>query len=200
MRSYDAIPPHKLRPAGPVTTAFSQSGITDLREAGHYLMNLPYGRTSSRLPLTNVLSERRGTCSSKHALFTSLAWEQGIDVQLLLAIFHMTDANTPGIAPILLAHGLPYIPEAHCYVKLNGIRIDITGPRKEGAAPREFTVEESITPTQIDEYKPAFHRAYLHRWNDGPDGPAGFTLDHLWNVREACIAHLSTLPKSSTHA
>jgi len=98
MRSYDALPALPLTPAGPLTAAFLRSGLSDLRQADRYLMDLPYGRISNRADLTRVLLERRGTFSSKHALFTSLAHEQGVGIDLLLAIFHMTEETPPASA------------------------------------------------------------------------------------------------------
>src|SRR5438876_5327339 len=180
MRSYDALPAVPLHPAGPVTAAFRRSGLSDLREAGRYLMDLPYGRISKRSDLTLVLSEGRGTCSGKHALITLLAQEQAVALELLLAIFHMSEENTPGVGAVLEAHKLRYIPEAHCYLRLAETRIDITAPPKETETRRTFVIEEVITPAQVDEYKPAFHREYLQQWLAGPDGPPGLALADVW--------------------
>ena len=38
----------------------------------------------------------------------------------------MNNLNTPKIGETILESGLEYIPEAHCYLKLNNQRIDIT--------------------------------------------------------------------------
>ncbi len=38
----------------------------------------------------------------------------------------MTERNTPGVGAVLSKHGLAFVPEAHCYLTYEGIRIDVT--------------------------------------------------------------------------
>ena len=40
----------------------------------------------------------------------------------MLGIYEMSDRNTPGVGRVLTAHGLSYIPEAHCYLRCQGER------------------------------------------------------------------------------
>src|SRR5438876_7957523 len=58
---------------GPVTCLFRTAGIHDFVAAAHHIWELPYGRIADRNQLGLVLSEGRGTCSTKHALLAELA-------------------------------------------------------------------------------------------------------------------------------
>src|SRR6266850_7246900 len=129
---------------GPVTRLFRTAGVRDFAAAAHYIWELPYGRIADRNELGLVLSEGRGTCSTKHALLAELAREQDISVQLTLGIYEMSERNTPGVGQVLNKYGLSYIPEAHCYLRYKGERIDVTGV-PTGAEPiDELLYEEPI--------------------------------------------------------
>ena len=102
-----------------------------------------------------VLTEKRGTCSTKHALVRRLAIEQKADIALVLGIYEMTEQNTPGVGDVLGKYGLATLPEAHCYLRTAGKRIDVTRTaRRAPAEPiRRFLHEEEIDPTQITNYQ-----------------------------------------------
>jgi hypothetical protein len=112
--------------AGPVASAFVSLGITRFGHAVEYVAALPYGRNSDGQQFRLVLSERRGTCSTKHALLAELVTELNLPLDLMLGIFEMGEANTPGVGGVLQAHRLDAIPEAHCYLRSGADRIDAT--------------------------------------------------------------------------
>ena len=193
MRSWDALPEALLAPAGPLTAALAARGVTGFREAGRYLQSLPYGRTANRAAFSAVLDERRGTCSTKHALLAAVAQEQQLAVQLTLGIYEMHDRNTPGVGAVLARYQLAAIPEAHCYLTYAGTRIDVT---RSGADPAEpiarFLHEEAIVPEQIGEYKVALHRRFMRTWvSDNAAAVGGRSFEEVWRIREACIAALA---------
>jgi hypothetical protein len=165
MRSWDALPEKRLEHLGEVSAEFRALGIEDYRAAARFIHELPYGRNADRANFRLVLSERRGTCSTKHALLAALAIEQRLAVELTLGIYAMSERNTPGIDAVLSKHGLASVPEAHCYLTYNGVRIDVT---RESASPSEpiarFLHEETITPAQIGDYKVAMHKAWMREW------------------------------------
>ena len=176
-----------------VTTAFLSIGKPDLRSAAQYLCDLPYGRNSKPHDPLIVLAEARGTCSTKHALVRRLAMEQGIDLALVLGIYEMTGRNTPGVGAVLRQHGLSSLPEAHCYLRRKGRRVDITrnfsGPSSQPIL--DFLHEEEIGPDQITHYKIAVHKNFLQGCLANNHSLSGFSLDQLWAIREECIATLS---------
>jgi len=177
MRSWDALPVKKLAASGEVSAQFIALGTNDFRSTARYVHQLPYGRNADRADFRLVLRERRGTCSTKHALLAALAIEQQLPVRLTLGIYEMDERNTPGV-------------EAHCYLTYDGLRIDVT---REVASPKEsiarFLHEETITPPQIGAYKVALHQAWMREWvaRAMPDRD----WESVWKIREQCIAALS---------
>jgi hypothetical protein len=192
VKSADGLPDISLGEGGRITALFRDRGLPDFGAAARYLRRLPFGRVSERGNLALVVTEGRGTCATKHALLARLAAEQGIDATLTLGIYEMHERNTPGVGTVLDTYGLPYIPEAHCYLAYDGQRVDIT---REAASAEPIVAllhEETISPEQIDDYKRGVHRQFLDRWRARSPEAAGYGLDDLWRIREECIAALST--------
>jgi len=193
MHSWEALNPVTLRPVGPVTAAFSRFGMKDLRSAGQYIRCLPYGRNTYPEDPLIVLTEERGTCSTKHALLRRLATEQGLDIALVLGIYEMNEQNTPGVGHALRKYGFSTLPEAHCYLRAFGKRVDVTRAIDIGPATAmlHFLHEEDITPAQITHYKTALHQQFLSWWMADHSELGGWTLADVWAIREECIAGLS---------
>jgi hypothetical protein len=192
LHSWERLDPNPFRPAGSITDALVRRGVKDLRAAGKYVRSLPYGRNSRPADPLAVLSEGRGTCSTKHALLRRVAIEQNLELALVLGIYQMSERNTPGVGAVLHKHGLRSLPEAHCYVRSGGIRIDVTRAIESSReAISHFLYEEDIEPEQITSYKKAVHRQFLSTWMVEQDGLSGWSLEDLWSIREECIASLS---------
>jgi hypothetical protein len=140
-----------------------------------------------------VLTERRGTCSTKHALLAELATEQRLPVALMLGIYLMNEGNTPGVGRVLARHRLAEIPEAHCYLMHHGVRVDVT---RDITAPTEpidtLLHEERIAPPQVGLYKANVHQEFLRNWLQTTEVGKSWTFDELWRVREECIAAFAT--------
>lgn len=192
MQSWPALPDIPLQPGGQTAADFSARGISDFRAAGRYLHYLPYGRNANRSDFRLVLPEGRGTCSTKHALLAALAREQDLPVVLTLGIYEMNERNTPGVGIVLDKYGLQHIPEAHCYLRYEGVRIDIT---RSGADPTEpidrFLHEEAIIPAQIGDYKVQLHQQFLRSWMADADVVGDRSFAEIWKIREECIAALA---------
>ena len=191
---YDVLPIGPIRDRGPVSAAFLGLRIDDFRRAARYVRDLPYGRNAAASDILAVLSERKGTCSTKHALLKALAGEQGLPIRLMLGIYEMDACNTPGIGHVLEEHRLPCIPEAHCYLVHQDRRIDITRSLddRDSEPIAAFLIEEEITTGQIGEYKRRWHQAFMRQWLHRR-ARLDFDLDQLWRIREQCIAALSRI-------
>ena len=99
--------------------------------------------------------------------------------------------NTPGIGPVLDRYGLSRVPEAHCYLTHNGVRVDLTHDGGSAAKPIEhFLYEETISPEGIGTYKTSLHERFLKDWSSSPDS-RGLGWRELLSIREECIAALS---------
>ena len=191
MESWAILPDASIRAQGPNSAAFLELGYDSFRGAAQYLHQLPYGRNADRADYRLVLHEKRGTCSTKHALLAGVALEQGLPVSLMIGIYDMNDANTPGVGNVLAAHELESIPEAHCYLSYAGRLVDIT---RSDATPKSpiahFHNEWTIEPFQIGAHKLALHQQYLRDWLSEHRHPK-LTFEALWSIREECIQALS---------
>jgi len=137
-----------------------------------------------------VLAEERGTCSTKHALIRRLAVEQGLNVALMIGIYEMTDLNTAGVGAVLTRYKLHALPEAHCYLKTVGARVDVTRATERRTSEEIMLLhEEEIEATQIGPYKVDLHKQFLSRWVE-EQALKAYTMEELWCVREECIAAL----------
>jgi hypothetical protein len=183
----------KIVNSGVVSDAFSSMGVRDFEGAANYIRQLPYGRNANKLDLLTVFTDGCGTCSTKHALLKLLANEQGIghEVELVMGIIKMNAENTPRVKHILEQHNLPYIPEAHMYLKLNGEVLDYTASSfaTSGHDKDDVISETSIEPQQITDYKVSYQKAFMKWWlEEHPEIP--YSLDELFAIREACIKAL----------
>lgn len=191
MRSWDALPEKQLIASGDASAQFLALGIEEYRAGARFINQLPYGRNADRADFRLVLPERRGTCSTKHALLAVLAMEQRLPVHLTLGIYEMNERNTPGVGAVLSRHGLAFVPEAHCYLIYDGARIDVTRSSVSPSEPiARFLHEEMISPAQIGDYKVAMHQAWMRQWVAREMPPRDF--EQVWKIREECIAALST--------
>lgn len=155
-----------------------------------FIQQLPYGRNQNREDLSLVLSEGKGTCSSKHAFLKKIAMLNNIEqVKLLVGIYRMNKKNTPKIENTIAEHGLEYIPEAHCYLLLNNRRIDITSPLSNIDVLINDVIEEiEIEAEQVNEFKVEYHKNFLRNWIERESINKSF--EEIWVIRERCIEKL----------
>lgn len=174
-----------------LSTKIRQLGIHQWSDLVSFVQQIPYGRTSNRNDLGLVIDENRGTCSSKHALIKKLATENGQhELKLVIGLYKMNESNTPGIGGHIKEHGLEYIPEAHCYLKWEEERIDITSENANfEKIENDLLLEQEIEPEQIGAYKVEFHQNYLRQWIE--EGNPPYTFEKIWEIREKCIWQLS---------
>jgi hypothetical protein len=182
----ETLPSFALEPCTGLSAQFIVHRKRDYHAAARYVQRLPYGRNSDRSDYELVLAERRGTCSTKHALLAALAREHDSPVELRLGVYELNSENTPGVDLVLRRHGLYGVPEAHCYLAYRGARVDFT--RAEPTEPvGEFLHEENIEPEEIGAYKVELHRGFVREW------ALQWNLDfeQVWRIREECILALS---------
>lgn len=153
--------------------------------------HLPYGRNANRHDFSLVLSENKGTCSSKHAFLKDFANTNNIsNVKLYIGIFKMNEVNTNKIFPLLFENNITYIPEAHCYLKINGIPLDVTTSESFYEKIKNEILEEiEIEPHQVAEFKVNYHKNFIKNWIEKTKQIKSF--DEIWSIREKCIQKLS---------
>src|ERR671913_68274 len=180
------LPDFALNASLPLGGRFARLEILDYRGAARHVRSLPYGRNTDRSAWRLVLEQERGTCSTKHALLAELARENGRRVALVLGVYEMDEANTPGVGAVLKHNGLRRVPEAHCYLAYEGARVDLTR-QGEGGHIQRFLHEEEIEPRQIGDYKVAAHKRFVRRWAE----ERGLDPERVWRGREECIGSLA---------
>lgn len=156
-----------------------------------YVKLIPYGRNSNRSDFSLVIKENKGTCSSKHAFLKDYADKNSIsNVNLYIGIFKMTETNTAKIYPLLSDNEIEYIPEAHCYLKIDGIPIDITTSESFYDKIKDAILEEiKIEPNQVSEFKVDYHKNFIKKWITETNQSK--TFEEIWAIRENCISKLS---------
>ena len=159
-------------------------------ETLNFVRHIPYGRNSNRKDFSLVISENRGTCSSKHAYLKDFALKNNIpNVKLLVGIYKMNEQNTK-IGKILSDNKLSFIPEAHCYLKIDNEIIDVTSKDADIDKIKADLVQEiEIEPYQVSDFKVNYHQNYIKNWITETNSK--FTFDEIWEIREKCIELLS---------
>ena len=175
----------------PLTTLVKTHGITSWNDLTEFVKHLPYGRNTNRTDFSLVITEGKGTCSSKHAFLKRIAdLNQVSDVKLLIGIYRMTATNTPKIASVLRANAIEFIPEAHCYLLVDGVRMDFTAAHSDFQGIADDVLQEKeIQPEQVTEFKVNYHKAYIQQWLKNTRSELQF--DQIWDIREQCIQKLS---------
>ncbi|MBK8723788.1 MAG: hypothetical protein IPL95_16515 [Saprospiraceae bacterium] len=155
-----------------------------------YIKKLPYGRNQNREDFSLVLKENKGTCSSKHSFLKKIADLNNFEnVKLILGIYRMNHLNTSKIGSIISENGLDYIPEAHCYLKLNRRRIEITNSNADiGNLIEDIIDEIEIEPEQVLTFKIDYHKRFLQRWII--ENEINLDFEKIWGIREQCIKWL----------
>src|SRR3984885_4586498 len=111
-------------------------GFESFEQLAEHVRKLPYGRTANADDPLAVLRQGRGTCSAKHQLLATVAHHCGhSEVQLTVGIYEMSEDNTPGVGAVLNEDSLTSIPEAHCYLSIEGERFNYTGLSAGSSSP-----------------------------------------------------------------
>ena len=174
---------------GRISSYLLKQGFTSFLSLTNYVNSLPYGRVALKKDTLSVIAEKKGTCSSKHLLLASLAMEcEQKDIWLMVGIYKMSGRNTPGIDHIIQKSGLPYIPEAHCYLKKKEKRYDFTGLEEGVDSPFESLIlEQTIIPDELYQVKELLHKKEIKNF------AKYFHVNprKVWDIREECITALS---------
>jgi len=151
---------------GPFSSLLKTKGITTFRESCDYIAALPYGRNSQRVDLTSVISEEKGTCSSKHGFLGRVLEENRIDdIHLIAGIFLMSPETHPVLSEFFKGKRYTSLPEMHCYLRSEGERYDYTTSvdRMPFIAPKIIR-EQRIEPHQTVDWKVKIHQEYIKAW------------------------------------
>ena len=171
---------YKLTSKDKLSELAKRNGIKTWNELTKFIKNLPYGRNKNRTDFGLVLSEQKGTCSSKHALLKSIADLNNVpNIKLITGIYRMTASNTPKIGTVLAENSIEFIPEAHCYLEIGNQKCDFTSPSSDFDTFKEDIIEQKeIKKNQLIEYKLEYHKRFLKQWL--LEFQLNFGLEELW--------------------
>lgn len=182
---------YKLTSKDRLTELAKSKEIETWNELIEFIKNLLYGRNKNRTDFGLVLSEQKGTCSSKHALLKSIADLNNVpNIELIIGIYRMSESNTPKTGTELTKNSIEFIPKAHCYLKINGNRTDLTSEQSEfQKIEKDIIKEKLIEPNQVTKFKVDYHKNFLKRWLN--ESKSEFEFDQIWRIREKCIVNLT---------
>lgn len=185
------IPNFNLAATGTISNHFLEQDIQTFHDAIKHIRQLDYGRSKLEYPL-NILEDKKGTCSTKHACIKELAEENNIkSIKLFMCIYPMSEENTPGVGEVLDRYKLDYILESHVYISYDDERFDFTFPSEnEMKWENDILMETEINVDQISDYKVEYHKKMLSDWIKHDN--INFDLETIWQIRESCIRALQT--------
>ena len=156
MDDFYMFPDKSITEDGPVSKEFVDLGITSLQEACRYVHELPYGYNSNSDDLMILFKEKKGTCTTKHAVIGTLAQELALPVHKNVGIYAMTEEIVSGTNTLLDEFHLPYIPMLHCFLVYENFRVDLTEGNRNGKnrSIEEFLYVQQVKPniSEKDEY------------------------------------------------
>ncbi len=186
------IPSFNINANKTLSILCQKNNIHEFNDLCHHVENIKYTRISNAHNLSLILEENCGTCSTKHAFLKQVALENNKnEIQLIVGIFKMNKFNTPAIKFILEKYNINYIPEAHCYLKINEIRFDFTKPEINiNDFKKDLLIEKEINPNQVGEWKSNYQKKFISNWLiENPS--ISYNLKEVWEIRELCIQALA---------
>jgi hypothetical protein len=134
MESYTVFPDQTITPNGSIGRTFTGLGIATFHEACRWVQQLPYGYNSDRDDLMILFKEKRGSCTTKHAVIATLAAELGLPIHKNVGIYAMTEALVTGTREILDRYRLPCVPMLHCFLACRDRdhRVDLSEGNRNG--------------------------------------------------------------------
>lgn len=181
------IPTFNIIDFGPVSKAFLARGINDFSNACLHVQSLPFARIDNPIDFLSVLSEGKGTCSTKHALLASLALEHGReDIELMVGIYLIDEVTHPQLKTVFIEHGIIGVPENHAFLRCGQQRYDFS--RSDWSIvdfEHRIVREQRCDPNQMHDWKPMIHKHYIGGWLKRQQ--IDLTIDQIWAIREKCV-------------
>jgi len=156
MDSYDKLPDAELLPVGELSKKFLGLGIKTFKDACNYVHNIDYGYNTNYEDKMIFFKEKRGSCTSKHAVIAGLAQELNIPLYKHVCVYRLTEDITTGVDEILKKFNIPYVPMVHCFLVYDEYKFDLTEGNNNGKKKHidEYIYSEKVEPfiSRKDEY------------------------------------------------
>ena len=129
-----------------------------------------------------------GTCFTKHGAIAKLAKEHDLPVYKQLGFYRLTDEIITGTSDVLRPHGLPFIPQIHCFLDYQGIRVDLTEGNDHGKNKTidayDFIVTLDAEPSRDEMQR--IYTSHLERYVSIEPKLAALTLPLASTLLQAC--------------
>ena len=149
MDSYDKLPDAEIKPVGELSIKFLDLGIKTFREACDYVHKIDYGYNTDYEDKMIFFKEKKGSCTSKHAVIAGLAQELEIPLYKHVCIYKLTEEITNGINDILKQFEIPYVPMVHCFLVYENYKFDLTEGNHNG---KKTPINEYIHSERVDPF------------------------------------------------
>jgi len=147
MDKFTVFPDKSLSNDGIISAEFLSLGIKTFLQACRYVQELPYGYNSDRDDLMILFKEKKGTCTTKHAVIATLAEELNLSIEKSIGIYAMTEQIVTGTDEILKKHHLPYVPMIHCFLFYGQYRVDLSEGNNNG---KNQSIEEFLFTQRVE--------------------------------------------------
>jgi len=156
MDSYNNLPDADIESKGEITKKFLELGIKSFKEACHYVHDIEYGYNTNYDDKMIFFKEKKGTCTSKHAVIAGLAEELNIPLHKHVGVYKFEEEISSGTNEILKKYKIPYVPMVHCFLIYKNFRFDLTEGNCNGKNTiiDDFIYEQKVDPfiSRKDEY------------------------------------------------
>lgn len=149
MDSYDKLPDAELKPLGELSNRFLDLGIATFREACNYVHDIDYGSNTNYEDKMILFKEKKGTCTTKHAVIAGLAQELNIPLFKHVCVYKLTEEITTGVKNILQQYEIPYVPMVHCFLVYENYQFDLTEGNHNG---KKTAINECIHSERVDPF------------------------------------------------
>ena len=149
MDSYENLPDSDIKPSGEISKKFLVLGIKSFKEACMLVHEIDYGYNSDYEDKMILFKEKKGTCTTKHAVIAALAEEHNIPLFKNVGVYKFTEEISSGTKKILRKYNIPYVPMVHCFLVYENFRFDLTEGNCNG---KNTTLEGFIHEGRVDPF------------------------------------------------
>ncbi len=149
MDSYDKLPDAEIKPVGELSKKFLDLGIKTFKGACDYVHKIDYGYNTNYEDKMIFFKEKKGTCTTKHAVIAGLAQELEIPLYKHVCVYKFTEEITTGVNEILKKFKIPYIPMTHCFLVYENYRFDLTEGNHNG---KKKPIDDCIHAERVDPF------------------------------------------------
>lgn len=159
-RSIARLPERALRAGRPMQDAFLHRGVATFHAACRWVHALPYGCNSTTERVAVLFEDGQGTCFTKHGVIARLAAELELPIRKQVGFYRLTDEIVTGVGALLRPLDLPFVPQLHCFLQYEDVRVDLTDGNRNGKN-RTIDDYDFVVPVPPESTRAELERLYL---------------------------------------